>query len=515
MDFNNDLVQNMVSIVPEILMTVLALAVIYLDLYLPAGRRQATVGYVAGVGLLIIGGLAVLVPTGGNSLTDQLMFGGMIRSDDLAKIFRVMIITVGGLTCFMGMGDNRLRHKSEFYAIIIIASIGASLLSAAADLVMLFVALETLSISLYILAGFIRPSENPTATEMDAANRSSESGLKYFLFGAFTSAFLLYGLSLVYGLSGGETSIYKIGPNLVNAGHGTAAIIIALGMVVVGFSFKISAVPFHFWTPDVYEGAPTPVTSYISVASKAASFAVLTRFMLAVFPPEQLLDGFEGYSTWWVQLLTITSVITMTLGNLLALVQTNIKRMIAYSSIAQAGYALIGVVAIASDSSAGSGAAAVTFYMFMYVMTNTLLFTGIILFTNATNSETIQDMAGLSRRNPAIALGMTIALLSLGGIPPAAGFFGKFMLFRAAVDADMTWLAIIGVLNAIVALYYYLVVIKVMYVDRSPDDGKPIAMPAPYGFVVGVTSLAVVLLGVLFTPIWNWATTAGSDLFLR
>lgn len=515
MDFNNDLVQNMVSIVPEMLMTVLALAVIYLDLYLPAGRRQATVGYVAGIGLLIIGGLAALIPTGGNTLADQLMFGGMIRSDDLAKIFKVMIITVSGLTCFMGMGDHRLRYKSEFYAIIIIASIGASLLSAAADIVMLFVALETLSISLYILAGFIRTSQNSTASEVEYANRSSESGLKYFLFGAFTSAFLLYGLTLVYGLSGGETNIYQIGPNLATSEHGTAVIIVALGMVVVGFGFKISAVPFHFWTPDVYEGAPTPVTSYISVASKAASFAVLTRFMLAVFPPEQLLGGLEGYSTWWVQLLAVTSVVSMTLGNLLALVQTNIKRMIAYSSIAQAGYALIGVVAIASDSSAGSGAAAVSFYMFMYVMTNTLLFTGIILFSNATNSETIRDMAGLSRRNPAIALGMTIALLSLGGIPPAAGFFGKFVLFRAAVDADMTWLAIIGVLNAIVALYYYLVVIKVMYVDRSPNDDQPIAMPAPYGFVVGVTSLAVVFLGVFFTPVWNWATTAGSDLFLR
>jgi proton-translocating NADH-quinone oxidoreductase chain N len=376
---------------------------------------------------------------------------------------------------------------------------------------MLFIALETLSISLYILSGFIRQSEDDPSPEMQAAaNRSAESGMKYFLFGAFTSAFLLYGLSMVYGFSGGETNLYEIGPilagtatpeNNIVGGDVVAPILVALGFVAVGFGFKVSAVPFHFWTPDVYEGGPTPVVSFISVASKAASFAVLTRFMLAVFPPDQLLEAGQSLSDWWVQMFAILAVVTMTLGNLLALVQTNIKRLIAYSSIAQAGYTLIGAVA---------------FYMFMYVMTNTLLFAGIILFSNATNSETIRDMAGLSRRNPWIALGMTIALLSLAGIPPTAGFWGKFLLFRAAVDANMAWLAMIGVLNAIIGLYYYLIVIKVMYVDRSPDDDKAIAMPAPYGFVVGATALAVLLLGTfLVTPVWEWASNAGTDLFIR
>lgn len=507
----------MIAIMPEILMTLLALAVIYLDLYLPAREREY-VGYTAGVGMLLIAVFTLTMrywsPIG-DSLSDQLMFGGLIRHDELALIFRVMVIAVGGLTCFLGMGDLRLRYKSEFYAIIIIASIGASLLSASADIIMLFVALETLSISLYILAGFVREPENPTPEEADVAYRSAESGMKYFLFGAVTSAFLLYGLTLVYGFSGGQTNLYEIGPGLVEANHATAApIILALGMVAVGFGFKISAVPFHFWTPDVYEGAPTPVTSFISVASKAASFAILTRFMLAVFPPEQLLDGLENYSTWWVQLFAILAVISMTFGNMLALVQTNIKRLIAYSSIAQAGYTLIGVVAIASNVRSGDGAAAVAFYMFMYVLTNTLAFACIILFTNATGSETIRDMAGLSRRNPWIALGMTIALLSLAGIPPAAGFVGKFFLFKAAVDANLVWLAIVGVLNAIVALYYYLVVIKVMYVDRSEDDDQLIEIPTPYGFVVGVTGLGVVLLGTLLvSPLWNWAQAAGTDLF--
>lgn len=513
MEFNTDTVQNFIAVTPEILLTITALAVIYLDLYLPA-RQRSVVGYIAGGALLLIAGITALIPTP-DTLTEQLMWGGMIRNDDLAKIFRVMVIAVGGLTCFLGMGDHRLRYKSEFYAITIIATIGASLLSASADIVMLFVALETMSISLYIMSGFIRFPEFPDAEQQQAASLSAESGIKYFLFGGFTSAFLLYGLTLVYGFAGGVTNLYEIGPALVDGEHATAPIVVALGLVAVGFLFKISAVPFHFWTPDVYEGSPTPVTSFISVASKAASFAVLTRFMLAVFPPEQLLPNGAGYSDWWVQLFAIIAVITMTLGNLLALVQDNIKRLVAYSSVAQAGYTLIGVVAIASESAAGDGAAAVAFYMAMYVLTNTLLFACVIAFTNETGSEKIADMAGLSRRNGYIALGMTLALLSLAGIPPTAGFFGKFLLFRAAVDAQLTWLAVIGVLNSIVALYYYLVVIKIMYVDRSEDEDIAIPIPQSYSFVLGTTAVFVVLLGVVPAVVVDLASSAGTDLFLQ
>ncbi len=514
MQFNSDDTRGFLAILPEILMTILVLIVIYMDLFLPASRRKS-VGYMAGVGMLVIGGLAwLLVPSDGLKVSQQLVLGGMVRSDDLAKIFKVMVALVGGLTCLMGMGDNRLRYKGEFYALIIIATMGASLLSSAADLVMVFISLETLSISLYVLSGFVRRPETPDPAQEAFASRSAESGLKYFLFGAFTSAFLLYGMSLLYGFSGGHTNLYRIGEALASGRQDDAPIILSLMMVAVGFGFKISAVPFHFWTPDVYEGAPTPVTSFISVVSKAASFAVLTRFLLAVFPPAQLVtEQIKNYSEIWVQLLSILAVITMTLGNIVALSQRNIKRLIAYSSIAQAGYTLMGVAAIATTKS-GDGAAAVAYYMFMYVFTNTLFFASIILFTNATGSETIADMAGLSRRNPWLAMGITIALLSLAGIPPTAGFVGKFLLFRAAVDSGLTWLAIIGVLNSIIALYYYLVVIKVIYVDRGPDDEKPIDMPAPYGFVMAASTVAVVLLGTfLISPIVDWATEAGLDLF--
>jgi proton-translocating NADH-quinone oxidoreductase chain N len=296
----------------------------------------------------------------------------------------------------------------------------------------------------------------------------------------------------------------------------TAPVLIAMLFVTVGFGFKISAVPFHFWTPDVYEGAPTPVTSYLSVVSKAASFAVVTRFLLAVFPPDTIVelgDGVENLSQYWVQLIAILSVVTMTVGNLLALVQRNIKRLIAYSSIAQAGYTLMGLAAISTNPD-GQGVASVTFYMVMYAMTNTLMFATIIIFTNATGSEMISDMAGLSRRNPWLALYMTIALLSLAGIPPAAGFVGKFLLFRAAVDSGLAWLAMVGVINAIIGLYYYLIIVKVIYVDRHPDEDKEIAFNRPFNFVMATTTTIVVLLGtVLIEPAVGFANDAGEQIF--
>jgi NADH-quinone oxidoreductase subunit N len=412
-----------------------------------------------------------------------------------------MVYIAGGLTCLIAMGDERLRYKAEFYLIIIVASIGAGLMGGAADLVMVFVAVETLSISLYALAGFVRNDK-----------LSAESGIKYFLLGSFASAFMLYGFSLLYGFTG-RTNIYEIGQVLSAGALTDPPIIVAMLLVIVGFGFKISAVPFHFWSPDVYEGSPTPMTAYVSVASKAASFAMLLRFFLAVFPPSELLPaGAIDYSELWVPTVALLAVITMTLGNVLALVQRNIKRMLAYSSIAQAGYALMGVAAIATTKG-GDGAAAVAYYMFMYVLTNILVFGCVIVFTNATGSETIADMAGLGRRNMWLALLMSVGLLSLGGIPPMSGFLGKFLVFRAAVDSDLEWLAVIGVLNAIIALYYYLVVIKTMFFDPSPDEDVPVPMSTNYVWALGGSALGVILVGtVLAQTIINWASDAGLNL---
>jgi NADH-quinone oxidoreductase subunit N len=357
---------------------------------------------------------------------------------------------------------------------------------------MVFLALETSSICLYILAGFLRD-----------VPRSTEAGLKYYLFGSFMAGLFLYGLSLLFGYTG-TTNIYALAEPLgalVSSGEtGIFALILALLLMLAGFGFKVAAVPFHFWTPDVYEGAPTPVTAFVSTASKAASFALLVRVFSVVWP--------DGSAIYWTGLLAAMSVVTMTLGNLLALVQRNIKRLLAYSSIAQAGYTLIGVVALNNSE---LGAASVAFYMLMYVLTNIAAFTVIIAVSNTVGSDEIRDFAGLGRRAPYLALAMVLALLSLSGVPPLAGFFGKFFLFAAAVDAGYVWLAVIGVLNAIVALYYYLTVIKLMYVDEAPDV-RPIGVSTAYRTVLFITGIGILLMGTLAGPFWAWAINAASSL---
>ncbi len=504
MDFSTDVQASILAILPEILMTALAIALLGLDLFWPAARKR-DLGYVAGIGLLAIAGVMLVLGQPQDGLSNQLVLGGMVRHDQLAQIFRTMVILGGALSSLVAMGVPRLQDRGDFYAVLVASVIGASLMSAAADLIMAFLALEMTSITAYLLVGYLRSD-----------TRSSEAGLKYFLFGAFTSALALYGLSLLYGFTG-ETNLYRLGGALGRGDLADGAVVVALALVTVGFAFKISAVPFHFWTPDVYEGAPTPITTLLSTASKAGSMALLMRFFLAVFPPADLLgalDGVRDFSAYWVQLVAVLAVVSMTLGNVLALVQTNIKRLLAYSTIAHAGYVLIGVAAISTDRSA-DGVAAVTFYMFVYVLTNALAFGVVILFANATGSESIKDFAGLSRRSPWLALAMTLALLSLSGIPPAAGFVGKFLLFRAAVDSNLVWLAIIGILNVIVGLYYYLVVVKVMYMERGADEDRPLPIDAPYAWALGIASAGVLLFGtIMVSPLVDWATEAAQALYV-
>jgi len=495
-----DLWAQLPSVLPEIGLTTLAVVVLFADIYgSPATRRNVVVVSAVGMALLALVPI-IWQPDPALYENGALLWGGMVNYDPLSQIFKVMLLLAGAVTCLMAAGDKGVGDKGEFYLIVIVATLGGLMMSSAADLILVFVALETLSIPLYMLASFRRGDQ-----------RSAESGMKYFLYGAFASAIMLFGFSLLYGFTG-TTNLAGIA-DAMRAGldEGLVAVMTALVMVVVGFGFKISAVPFHFWTPDVYEGAPTPVTAFVSVSSKAASFALLLRFLTAVFPADLAIAGVL-IQDFWVNLLVVVSIVSMTLGNVVALRQSNIKRLLAYSSIAQAGYTLIGVVALqgADDSLA---VASVSFYMFMYIFTNLLVFGGVILFIAKTDTEEISDMAGLNRRSPWLALFITIGLLSLGGIPPAAGFFGKFFLFQSAVNANLVGLALIAVTNAIIALYYYLVVIKVMYVDIGPDDDKPIAIPRFYGWSLGITALLVILLGtVAVTPIYDWAALGAAGL---
>ncbi|MDQ7024240.1 MAG: NADH-quinone oxidoreductase subunit N [Anaerolineae bacterium] len=487
---------NLPAIAPEIGLTILAMVILLVDSYRPDAKSN--IGYLAAIVMALLA-ITPFIPGWSPAMGESsLKWGGMIRHDMLASIFKVMILFAGSITSLMAVKDSAVGQKGEFYLIITISTLGASLLAASADIVMLFVALETVSIPLYILAGF---------SHSDAG--SAESGLKYFLFGSFASAILLYGLSLLFGFTG-ETQLTAIAASLTSSesilGTNILPALAALTLVIVGFGFKISAAPFHFWTPDVYEGAPTPVTAFISVASKAASFAVLMRFFIGVFPDAVQLDG-QSVQAFWTGLITVMAVVSMTLGNVLALRQENMKRMLAYSSIAQAGYALVGVAALQSVDQAvmTSAISSVAFYMFMYTFSNLLVFAGVILFSEAAGTEKISEYAGMQRRSPWLAVTMTIGLLSLAGIPPAAGFFGKFFLFQAAVQANLAGLAIIGVLNSIVALYYYLLVIKIMWVDPGKDEDQAIKIPAPLAWTFGITTIVVLLLGVVPAPIIGWA----------
>lgn len=492
-----DFLTHLPAIVPEIGLTVLALLVLLLDLRLKGSSRRA-IGIFTGLGMLTLAVTPFIwAPTAGADMT---YWGGMVRHDMLSQIFKVIVLIGGAFACLIAVDTSELGRKGEYFLIIVVSTLGACLMSAAADLIMVFVALETMTIPLYILASFSRKDK-----------RSAESGMKYFLFGSFASAIMLYGFSLLYGLTS-QTGVYEIAAYLSSPefGSNAAPVLISLVFILVGFGFKISAVPFHFWTPDVYEGAPIPVTAFISVASKAASFALLMRFLMAVFPGTVVIGTVE-IQNFWVNLMAIAAAVSMTFGNVMALSQKNVKRLLAYSSIAQAGYTLIGVAAM--QAGGASSVASVTFYMVMYTFTNMLAFGVLMVFSEFSGSDDIKDLAGLSRRNPMLALAMTIAFLSLAGIPPAAGFFGKFFLFNAAVEANLVWLAIVGVLNAIIALYYYLVVIKVMYVDRSADEDKAIPVSATFRWVFGVASVMILLLGTIAAQaIYNWALSGAGSL---
>jgi NADH-quinone oxidoreductase subunit N len=411
----------------------------------------------------------------------------MLRHDWIAFSFKVIFLFSAAITAILSLGVDDVSARGEYFALLVVATLGMSLMAMAADLIMLFLAIETTSIPLYILAGFMKGDQ-----------KSAESGMKYFLFGAMTSAVMLYAFSLLYGFSG-ETNVYRL-TEVFLSGQLSPWLLLGIAvLVLVGFGFKVAAVPFHFWTPDVYEGAPTPITAFISTASKAAGFAVLVRVMLAVFPTVE---------NQWAAVLAAMAVATMTLGNLLAIAQKNIKRLLAYSSIAHAGYALIGLVALSTF-----GAASLVFYLLAYVVTNLAAFAVVILFARTTGSDEIADYAGLSRRNPWLALTLMVAFLSLAGMPPLAGFVAKVFVFAAAVESGWIWLAFVGVLNAIIGLYYYLTVLKVVYLYRSEEEDQPIAVSRSYALAIGLCVAAILLVGTISNPWLEWTLQAAQSLF--
>ena len=484
MTFTEFAPERLLAILPESLLFVLAVAMLILDVVWKPSRRRI-LGWLAASGVTLI--LLATLAFGRPPADEPLVLGGMVRWDWLAFAFTILILFTTAVACLISVNVEGVGNRGDYYGLLLISTMGMVLMASSADLIMLFLAIATTSIPLYVLAGFLK-----------ADDKSTESGLKYFLFGAVTTAVMLYGFSLIYGFTG-ETNLYLIADAMKAAGLSLLLVGGISVLVLVGFSFKIAAVPFHFWAPDVYEGAPTPVTAYVSTASKVAGFAVLVRVMMLAFPS---IDAF------WAAILAATAAATMTLGNVLAIAQSNIKRLLAYSSIAHAGYALIGLVALSVF-----GVASMMFYLLAYVVTNLAAFAVVILFARAAGSDEIKDYAGLSRRSPWLALVLLIAFLSLGGMPPFAGFVAKVFVFKAAVDSGLIWLAFVGVLNSIIGLYYYLIVLKVVYLYRSEDDNLPVQVPRPYAVALAACTLLILVVGIVSAPWLDWSIGAAGSLF--
>ncbi|MCL4561643.1 MAG: NADH-quinone oxidoreductase subunit N [Chloroflexi bacterium] len=472
------------AILPQIGLLALGVLVSILDLLWKENQKR-NLGWLTASGLALIMVLAGVFTA--PAAQPVLVFGGMLRHDWLSFVFQMIFLFGAALTALFAMDSEPLSRKGEAYMLLVAATLGMTLMASAADLIMLFLAIEMTSIPLYILAGFIVGD-----------NKSTESGFKYLLFGATTSAVMLYGFSLLYGFAG-TTQIYQLAGILQQGQFSTFTLIAVLMLVLVGFSFKVSAVPFHFWAPDVYEGSPTPIAGFLSTASKAAGFAVLMRFLLVVFPMTE---------HYWIPLLAVISTATMIVGNTLALAQKNVKRLLAYSSIAQAGYMLIGVASVSP-----LGITASVFYLTAYLVTNLAAFGVVTIVGRSTGSDELSAYAGLSRRAPGLAMVFLVALLSLGGIPPFGGFVGKILVFAAAINSNLIWLAVLGILNSIIALYYYLMVLKVVYLYRSEDENRPLAIPRSWAIAMGLCVVGILLLGTVFGPWYQWSVTAASSLF--
>ena len=468
---------NLQLFIPELTLAIFAIAVILLDLFV---QRKGVLAGVSVAGLVISAGFT-LTMWGGEP---QTIFNNMLAVDSFALFFKLLFTGIAILVILASVDyASKLTHlQGEYYALVLLSVLGMMLMAAATELISIYVALGLTSLSLCALVGFLKDS------------KSSEAALKYFLLSAMVSAVLLFGMALVFGVTG-ETQLSKIA-QVIQAMPLTnitdnPALVLGVVLLIVGFGFKIAAGPFHMWVPDVYEGAPTPITAYLSVGSKAAGFAVILRIFSSAFGlPEWL-------SLNWGMLFAVLAAISMTLGNVVALPQTNIKRMLGYSSIAQAGYLMVGLATVGIlPTTDVLGQSSILFFLASYTVTNLGAFIAIIAISNKTNSDLIQDFSGMIRRAPGLTLALTLCLVSLIGMPPAAGFMAKFYIFSAGVHSGLLWLVIIAVLNSVISAYYYLRVVKVMWFGE-PTSTEKVFSSGALRFSLFITSIGILLLGIL------------------
>ena len=499
--------QDVYLLAPELALAVLAGIIVLLDLVV---TRKGVLAAVAVIGLVVPVAMSLLLWSDVQACERGSLSGSLAESchdgqlsaifntlvvDEFALFMKFLVLAIVGLV-ILGSVDyvgRFQRFRGEFYALVLFSATGMMLLAATTDLISIYVSLELTALPLAALAAFLRDS------------RSSEAGIKFLVLSAMSSAVLLYGMVLVFGFTG-STELEKIASGVAQGDlpFGSYALLLGIVLIVAGFGFKISMAPFQMWVPDVYEGAPTPITAYLSVASKAAGFAVILRVFYVAF---------GALDVDWGLLFAVLSVLSMVVGNLVAMTQNNIKRMLAYSTVAHAGYILVGLAAIAERAPGQEtlGPSSVLFYLAAYAATNLAAFFAVMAISNKVGSDNIDDFAGMVRRAPAISAVLAIAMISLIGLPPTAGFMAKLYLFNAAVRSDLVWLAIAGVVNSVISAYYYLRVIRTMYlVPAESEEGVPSS--APVRLALGLTFAGILVMGIVPSPLLEVTEAAATTL---
>ena len=467
---------NLELFTPELTLVAFAIAVILLDLFI---QRKGLLVIVSLVGLAVSAGFTIAL-WGGSA---QAIFNNMLVVDNFALFFKLLFLGIAALIILTSVDyvSKFARFQGEYHALVLLSTLGMMLMAATAELISIFIALELTGISFYILVGFLKDS------------KSSEASLKFLLLGAVASAVLLYGMALVFGFTG-KTQLGEIAQVIQSMSPGgvlaNPALILGIVLLIAGFGFKIAAVPFQMWVPDVYEGAPTPVTAYL-VAEEAAGFAIILRVFHSIFGLPHWL------SLEWGLIFAVLAAIGMTLGNVVAIPQVNIKRMLGYSAIAQAGYLMVGLAtmgfAVGTDALGQSG---LLFFLASYALTNLGAFIAIIAISNKLDSDLIDDYSGMGKRAPLLALGLTLCLVSLIGLPPAAGFMAKFYIFSGAARHGLLWLVVIAVINSVISAYYYLRVVKVMWLGKPASESK-VPSSVALRVALALSCLGVLLLGII------------------
>jgi NADH-quinone oxidoreductase subunit N len=464
-------VMDLIIIKAELATLALALLVFLADLFSPQKSNRQWLGWLSGFGFLALFTWMFFEPVTGV----QTAFEGTFVNDALAWLFKLMFLAAAAIVSFMSLGYldfSGIKWKGEYYFLLAIATVSLMFVVSAADLIVLYVALELSTISFYALVAMLK-GQSPF---------SSEAGFKYLVLSITASAFMLFGISLLYGITG-STAYTTLGSWPWDSTLPLLAL--AVVFVLAGFGFKLTLVPFHMWAPDIYQAAPTPVTGFLSVVSKAAGLAALIRLFVSVL---------EFLEYLWIPIIVILTAVTLIVANLIALKQQNLKRLLAYSSISQSGYFLLGVLAITTYNDI-TGLYAVIYYMFVYLFSNLAIFAVLSSISADNSRDFLSNLAGLSKRSPVLALVMALGLLSLAGIPPLGGFFGKYYLFAVAVKAEYIWLVALAVLTSIISLFYYLLAIKQMYLVESGEDMQTVSHPATV-FVLFVCAVMILFLGL-------------------